>query len=129
MESEYSRGRAANEMRSAVLTIFLFFCVVGTSAQQSVPAGLTGTVMDDQGAVIPGVKIEATNRKGKVTVGRSDINGRYKMELPSGLYDLQFGFPGSAYRPLVIKNYLVPPSVMMTLDAGLACDKMCGRVY
>ena len=70
---------------------------VSTSASAQVPAGLSGTVMDSTGAVLPGVTVEASSpaliEKVKTTV--TDAQGQYKIvDLVPGTYSVSFTLTG-----------------------------------
>jgi hypothetical protein len=79
---------------SAVLSVS-----VGANAQQAT-AKIVGTVTDQQGAVVPGVKIKVTNPATNVSVETTSDNGGFyqALNLPIGTYRIEAHAEG--FRPL-----------------------------
>ncbi len=67
-----------------------------TGAAWAQTAGITGTVRDDSGAVLPGVIVEVTQRQGVVTRAVSDAGGSYRVV---GLT------PGAAHLTFLLVNF------------------------
>jgi hypothetical protein len=80
---------------SLLLTSLIFVCFVTSSFAQDLDnVTITGRVMDQTGAVIPGASVTATLVKTKTarTVGTDD-EGRYKMiQLEPGIYSVKVAF-------------------------------------
>src|SRR5262245_25851525 len=63
-------------------TLPFFFCIVSIFAQSAVTGRLSGTVKDQNGAVIVGSEIAATNKtSGERRTGRTGNDGRYTVVL------------------------------------------------
>jgi uncharacterized protein YfaS (alpha-2-macroglobulin family) len=81
-----------------------------------------GVVTDPQGAIIPMVAVKATNKTSLlVYTSQSDDEGRYLLvNLPSGLYDMQFESPG--FKITVLTNVSVRSTniteINISLDLG-----------
>ena len=106
--------------RSLVLLLVLCLSVTGMAFAQLTPKGqIIGKVVDNQGAPLPGVNIEATSDR---LVGKaatiSDTNGVYRlMALPSGTYEIVFSLSG--FNTLIRKGIILDLSQTMTLNAAL----------
>ena len=92
------------------------------------PGILTGTVTDLQGALIPGVIVEAKERKGKFLKSQTGSDGIYTLSLPAGRYRLSFKST-FGLTPIIIDDYQVPFLLTMHLDVSLPCDDPCKIVY
>lgn len=59
-------------------------------------SGISGTVMDPAGAVVPGASVQVRQLKGTLkNNARTDANGEFKFAgLPAGLYELRVEMPG-----------------------------------
>src|SRR5271167_950583 len=81
-----------------VLVLAVIFTVRG---QSNTEGGITGTVADPSGAVIPGVPVTATSEATNQTFGAStDDTGRFLIgNLQPGIYDLSITAQGfSTYK-------------------------------
>ena len=63
--------------------LFVFFLLAGAAAAQTITGAITGTVADASGAVVPNVRITATNTGTNLT--------HNAVSNESGLYNLQIG--------------------------------------
>lgn len=81
---------------------------------------LTGTVLDDYGAVIVGAKIVALGKDGTRLEAVVDENGAYVIKLPFGDYILQISKEG--FCPTVFREYRIVNSTYgkMSLDIALS---------
>src|SRR6185295_15521533 len=85
--------------RLTLLTIFLFtFNLQLIQAQDLDTVTIAGRVMDQNGAVVPGAKVQVTliktDRKRTIT---TDSEGRYRLiQLEPGSYVVRVSFPGFA---------------------------------
>ena len=100
----------------ALLLILALFAAPSAIAQQTTGT-ITGRVVDDQGAAIPGVTVTATNtRTGFSRSDVSDTEGVYRLNaLPVGAYDLTAELQG--FNKLERKEVVV--NVGQSLDIGL----------
>jgi len=71
---------------------------LGGSVYAQEAATVSGTVLDEQGAVLPGVTITATeSRTGSVSIAITDERGEYRLpNLSPGVYSIQADLPGFA---------------------------------
>ena len=82
--------------RLALLTILLF--TFNVNAQDLDTVTISGRVMDQNGAVIPGAEVRATLvRTGQARSTTSDAEGRYRLiQLEPGTYAVRISFKGFA---------------------------------
>jgi hypothetical protein len=85
---------------------------------------LTGVVTDFWGAVLPDVRLTATDRKGRRFEAITGESGEFKLRLASGRYRLIFQ-PSSYYIPAAIDDYQMPYEGKMRLDMSLPCKEPC----
>src|SRR5690349_18347221 len=106
--------------RLTLLTIFLFsFSLQLTQAQELDTVTISGRVMDQNGAVVPGAEVQAklikTDRKRTIT---TDSEGRYRLiQLEPGIYSLRVSFAGFATQELT--NITTVSGQSLQLDATL----------
>ena len=77
---------------------------------------LTGTVTDQFGAIIQKAKVKVTGNKQKLTA-ETDENGLYKINLPEGIYTIEF--EASGHKSYKIKDYRIISNQSMSLDIAL----------
>jgi hypothetical protein len=100
----------------AILALFM----AGIAFAQMVPTSkMEGKVVDETGAPLPGVSVEATSPK---LVGRAtavtDGDGNYRLfSLPSGIYEVIFTLQG--FKTLIRQNIVVQLSQTINLNATL----------
>ena len=109
---------------SIVLALFLAFLAAPVGAQVGM-TGMTGTVTDGTGAVLPGVTISASDAsRGISRTAVSGVDGKYAFtQMPVGTYSFTFELGGfdSAQLEGVELNVGQRPSIDVTLQvAGLA---------
>jgi hypothetical protein len=87
-------------------------------------SGLTGTVSDASGAVLPGVTVAITNKQtGKVFTAVTDANGVYRvLDLEPGRYTVKFELSGFAAREIPDINLLLGKT--LTVDSSLSVGGM-----
>ncbi len=73
-----------------------------SKTQKAVEIYLSGTVTDQFGAIIPKVKIKVKGKKKKL-IAETDENGLYKINLPEGIYTIEF--KASGHKSYKIKKY------------------------
>jgi len=100
----------------AILALFM----AGVAFAQLVPTSqMSGKVVDNTGAPLPGVSVEATSPRlvGKATAV-TDGDGNYRLfSLPSGVYEVTFTLQG--FQTLVRKDIVIQLSQQITLNATL----------
>jgi len=100
----------------AILALFM----AGVAFAQLVPTSqMSGKVVDNTGAPLPGVSVEATSPRlvGKATAV-TDGDGNYRLfSLPSGVYEVTFTLQG--FQTLIRKDIIIQLSQQITLNATL----------
>jgi len=100
----------------AILALFM----AGTAFAQLVPTSkMEGKVVDETGAPLPGVSVEATSPKlvGKATAVTGG-DGAYRLfSLPSGVYEVTFTLQG--FKTLIRKDIIVQLSQTLILNVTL----------
>ncbi len=89
-------------------------------------SGLTGTVSDASGAVLPGVTVAITNKQtGKVFTAVTDANGVYRvLDLEPGRYSVKFELSGFAAKEVPDVNLLLGKTLPSTpRSRSAACRK------
>ena len=115
-------------LRKCALTLlFLLFSTSGILAQIAT-GGITGTVHDQTGAVVPNVKITLTNdATGTATSTESTSTGTYSLTgVMPGSYTLQGEAPG--FQTFVEKGLQVHVQATMTVDMPLVAGKVANQV-
>lgn len=96
----------------SITLIVLIMLSVTTEAQSIV----NGTVYDRNDAVIPGFIIRVSSKSGVIET-KSDIDGRYFLRLPVGVYALSARWPESGYwYPLRRSNLLIEAEANYKVD-------------
>ncbi len=91
------------------------------AAIEAARADLTGQIMDQTGAIVPGAAVTASNGSDISRAVTADGNGRYTFAgLPQGTYTLVVKAPGFAVQTL--PGVLVGKTKSTTLDVKLAID-------
>jgi hypothetical protein len=103
-------------MRFLRIVGFVFLLALAANAQQ---AKLTGNITDEHGAVIPDARVEFSGGEGRLFQGKTNDEGIYSVELPSGLY--QIVVSRQPFTKFVIADYWVPQHGSMKLDVSLRC--------
>jgi hypothetical protein len=90
-----------------VLATLLFFVMAGTGVAQQTLGGITGTVTDPQGSVLPGVTVTVVSQEtGLQRTAVSNNEGSYSLvNLPIGTYTLTFtrdGFAAQKYPGIAV---------------------------
>ena len=129
--------------RFTLLTIFLFtFNLQQIHAQDLDTVTISGRIMDQNGAVLPGAEIQARLLKTNLTrTAMSNADGRYRLiQLEPGTYTIRVSFPGFAPQEttgittvsgqsleldttLIPSDVVVEPVVITTADAPLVDTK------
>ena len=105
--------------RLAILAV-LWALVAPSASGQETTASVTGTVMDQTGAVLPGVSVTARNtRTGWSKQVTTTGTGRYTVPfLPVGEYELGFSLAG--FRPYAARGVTLHVNDRLTVDVALS---------
>jgi hypothetical protein len=107
-------------MSKRIIIAILALFMAGIAFAQGPPTSkVEGRVLDNTGAPLPGVSVEATSPKmvGKATAV-TDGDGSYRLfSLPSGTYEIVFSLQG--FKKLIRKDVVVQLSQTITLNATL----------
>src|SRR6202046_604353 len=87
---------------------------------QQITGSIVGTVKDQQGAVVPGASVKATNEDPRVTrVATTANDGSYRIEyLPVGAYNVEVEMPG--FQKFVQQNIVLAVDQTQALNITLA---------
>ncbi|MCC6391519.1 MAG: TonB-dependent receptor [Bryobacterales bacterium] len=114
--------RGATTIRTCILLVWLLAGAGGVHAQTASTGGLTGTVTDLSGGVIPGARVAASNEgTGEIRAVSSQYNGAYLVPfLPAGSYRVEVERDGFkvASRPGVVVNVTVSTRFDVQLEVG-----------
>ena len=104
-------------MRRVIFVMIALCTFAGSAAAQQTTGNITGRILDDQGAAIPGVTVTAKSPEtGFVRDGVTDGEGIYRLSaLPVGTYDLTAELQGFA--TVDRKGFIV--NVGQTVDVDL----------
>jgi phage-related protein len=107
-------------MRKVVaLFVLVFVASLVTRAQSNTEGGLTGTVTDASGAVLPGISVTATSEAtSQALSAQTDSTGRYLLaHLQPGNYDISINAAGfSQFRETAI---VVEVGLVTTIDVKM----------
>jgi hypothetical protein len=83
-------------VRAAFCALLLLLLCSAAFAQGTASSGLSGTVLDKNGAVIKGGTVTVTNKaNGQTRTATTNDNGEYRIDLlPAGLYDIKVSATG-----------------------------------
>ena len=113
--------RSFRRLFTAVLAIAVFAitCIVSVGAQQ-ITGSITGTVKDEQGAVVPGAKVKASNLETDFNrTGVSDNAGVYNIQyLPVGRYTVEVDANG--FKKFVQENVVLSVDQTQSLNVTLS---------
>ncbi len=107
-------------MRKILVSCFaVLFCLVGMATAQTITGSITGTVMDPSGAIVPNVKIIATNTGTNVTFnGLSNEVGVYNLVfLPVGNYTVEAELQG--FKKVVLGPFKLEVNQVARMDVKL----------
>jgi Carboxypeptidase regulatory-like domain len=106
---------------TAVMAVGLLVLVSALQVgAQQITGSIVGTVKDEQGAVVPGASVKATNADtGFSRVATTAGDGAYRIEyLPIGKYDVQVDMAG--FKKFVQQNVVLAVDQAQTLNVTLA---------
>ena len=109
----------SRQFRVLVITTALSFVTASAFAQ-----GITGTVRDQTGGVLPGVTVEAHATGSPTKETTTDAAGIYRLDVPAGRYELIFSLVNFApvRRPIEVSAAGAPQSVDAVLRFVLSAD-------
>jgi outer membrane receptor protein involved in Fe transport len=108
--------------RAAILIALLAVAALAAApvSAQTRPGRLHGTVIDETNAMtLPTALVEIA---GSDILARTDLDGRYSLELPPGLYDVKISFPG--YRERTASAIQVATGKSVELTVSLVPDSI-----
>src|SRR6059058_3104010 len=77
----------------AIITVMLLSaCLIGQS--QVLRYQISGSVKDEEGAVIQGVKVKLVDKNGNEFEDMTRENGRYIVQVPAGIYSVSAEYSG-----------------------------------
>ena len=117
---------------TTVMAMGLLVLVSALQARaQQITGSIVGTVKDEQGAVVPGASVKATNADtGFSRVATTAGDGAYRIEyLPIGKYDVQVDMAG--FKKFVQQNVVLAvdqaQALNVTLAVGASSEKPAPR--
>ena len=114
-------------MKFLCALVLIFGLSVIANAQKTL---LSGTVYDQEGAVIFGTKITLTNKDGKKFEVLANDEGIYKIIVRAGTYLIEVIHPhNQAWEKFSIENYELPPIPKMNLDLTLRVSEEYTKKY
>ncbi|MXY15605.1 MAG: carboxypeptidase regulatory-like domain-containing protein, partial [Acidobacteria bacterium] len=90
----------------------------GAAAAQG--TGISGTVTDTTGGILPGVTVEVRDAAGGVQTAFTGGDGTYSVSLQPGTYDVTIILPG--FQTFVQEGVSVAAGAMATVDAQLGVE-------
>lgn len=111
-------------LRPWLFVVTLFIACVSSSCAQQITGSIAGTVVDEQGAVVPNADVRATNvATGFMREGKTDNAGTYNIQsLPVGGYSVTVEAAG--FKKFVQQNMVITvdqtQSLNVTLSVGAA---------
>jgi hypothetical protein len=108
----------SRKFNALALVLIATLCLALSASAQQTLGGITGTVLDPQGAAIPGVSIDAVSAQTKLErqTTTSNAQGTYQLnDLPIGTYTLTFTLTG--FTSEKIPNIQVQADRTVTLPA------------
>ncbi len=108
--------------RRLVRLLCVAFILASSTMAFTQTTALSGTVTDNQGGVLPGVTVTATETStGRQQISVTDANGQYRFPiLPAGTYRLEAEISGFAKLTVPALELLVGQSASVPLKMGLA---------
>jgi len=116
-------------MRAAAVRIVLTAAVMLLPSSVFAQGTLTGTVRDDQGAVIPGVTVEASSAVliEKVRTATSDSTGQWRIiDLRPGIYRVSFTLTG--FSTVVREGVEMAGSTTLTVPAVMRVGNLAEQI-
>jgi len=111
----------------ALFTVVVLLLTAIPAVAQETTASIQGTIMDAQGAHLPGVTVEAVNERGQKFSAVSDASGHYRFpSVPPGTYTVTASLSGM--EPAGVKNLKVvlgaSPKVDLQMKVGAVTEQI-----
>ena len=100
----------------AIILMALVTIALAPGAAGAQDTGISGTVTDTTGGVLPGVTVEVRNATGGVQTAFTDGTGMFSVSLQPGTYDVTITLPGFT---VFMREVTVAAGAMVTVDAEL----------
>jgi Carboxypeptidase regulatory-like domain len=114
-------ARCGRPLMVAPLLVLMLLVLVGPQSAytQVLYGSVTGTVTDQKGDAVPGVKVEARNLgTGAIKEATTDANGGYQFSsLQPGIYNVTYAY--GSFKTLIQENVRVEANALRRLDAQL----------
>ena len=117
---------------SCLVLLALLSCLFATEHQAQIRdpqmTNLSGVVIDDHGSGLGRVEITAKKNGKIIARTKTEIDGKYELNLMPGVYSLEFKlFP---FIPFEVPRYVVPIGAKFwKLDVCLECEDCGERLY
>ena len=93
--TSFAAQPAASPQQVVVAPIRIVTPSPAPQAQGAGPAGVSGTIIDQTGAVVPGVTVQLMNSAdGSVATARTDVSGAYALLVSNGQNTHEYTNPG-----------------------------------
>ena len=100
----------------AIILMALVTIAVAPGAAGAQDTGISGTVTDTTGGVLPGVTVEVRDATGGVQTAFTDGTGMFSVSLQPGTYDVTITLPGFT---VFMREVTVAAGATVTVDAEL----------
>src|SRR4051812_20747392 len=115
-------------MNKFLAVIFTLLIAMGAAFAQ-IPSGITGTVTDPGGAVVPGVKVTLLDTQHNITLTTTtNDQGSYTFNNLQPGPGFQLTFTVSGFQTFVLNNLNVPTGQTQTENAQLKTGQVSERV-
>ena len=111
--------RAARKVTRAFSALAVVAMLLAPGAAGAQGTGVSGTVTDTTGGVLPGVTVEVRDATGGVQTAFTDGTGMFSVSLQPGTYDVTITLPGFT---VFMREVTVAAGAMVTVDAELAIE-------
>ncbi len=105
---------------SIFILLALAAIAVAPGAAAAQDTGISGTVTDTTGGILPGVTVEVRDAAGGVQTAFTGGDGTYSVSLQPGTYDVTIILPG--FQSFVQEGVSVAAGAMVTVDAQLGVE-------
>src|SRR6185369_2006923 len=116
-----------SKLTIARLFVFIFICVSSALAQSD-RGGITGRVIDSNGAVVAGAKVTVLNAEtGETRESRTNEEGHYTIpQLPAVIYTLKVEAQG--FKTASVERIKIAVQVIRTVDVTLEVGEIANTV-
>ncbi len=91
-------------MKFLQILVLILGLVTLANAQKSI---LSGTIYDQDGAIIPNAEVKLKNKKNKIYKAKTSADGVYEIELPKGFYSIEV--TSNNFKIFRVKKYFISP--------------------